>query len=177
MAEFINQETGSVVTVAKLNPSFKYEVAQYPGAEKLRLCFACGTCSASCPVREIEERFNPRRIIRMVLLGMKDRVLQSDFIWLCATCYTCSQRCPQGVRFADIMKALENIAVKEGHIHPLYRDQIKLLDKGGVLYEIDNRRRERSGLPPVRVETSHSSEIFELTGLSLIITPEEGKQE
>ncbi len=177
MVESVNQEAKSAIMVSKLDPSFKYEVAEYPGAENLRLCFACGTCSASCPVREIEEKFNPRRIIRMVLLGMKDRVLQSDFIWLCATCYTCSQRCPQGVRFTDIMKALQNIAVKEGYIHSLYRDQIKLLDKGGTLYEVDNRRRERSGLPPVRVETRHTSEIFKLTGLSRIITSEEGKQE
>ena len=164
------------VNISQLDPNFKYEVAEYPGAENIRLCFACGTCSAGCPVRGIDEKFNPRKIIRMILLGMKDRVLQSDFIWLCSTCYTCSQRCPQGVRLTDIVKALENMAVKAGYIHPLYRDQIKLLDEAGTIYGVDNRRRERSGLPPIPVESTDTNAIFELTGLKQIIPAEEGDQ-
>ncbi len=161
--------------VSELDPNFKYEVAEYPGAENIRLCFACGTCSAGCPVREIDQKFNPRRIIRMILLGMRERVLQSDFIWLCSTCYTCYERCPQGVRFTDIMKALENMAVKAGYIHPLYKEQIKLLAKIGAIYPVDNRRRERNGLPPVPAENIYASEVFELTGLKSLAADEEGK--
>jgi len=35
-------------------------------------------------------------------------------VWVCATCYTCQERCPQGVRIADVMRALKNIAVRLG---------------------------------------------------------------
>jgi len=161
--------------LGELDPNFKYEVAEYPGAENIRLCFACGTCSAGCPVREIDQTFNPRQIIRMVLLGMRERVLRSDFIWICSTCYTCHERCPQGVGFTDIMKALENMAVKAGYIKPLYRELMKLLSKTGTIYPADNRRRERMGLPPVPAENVYANKVFELTGVKRLLSGEEGE--
>jgi len=89
----------------------------------------------------------------MVLLGMREDVLKSDFIWLCSTCYTCYDRCPQDVRLTDIMTALKNIAVREGYIHPSFREQARLVGEFGRLYEIedfDNKKREKMGLPPVK---------------------------
>lgn len=138
----------------ELDPDFKYEVAAEIGGAHINRCFACGTCTAGCPVREIDEKYNPRKIIRMVLLGMRERVLKSDFIWLCSTCYTCYDRCPQDVRLADIMTALKNIAAREGHIHPSFREQARLVSNFGRLYEVedfDNKKREKKmGLPPVK---------------------------
>ena len=161
---------------SQFDPNFKYEISKFPGGQNVRLCFACGTCSAGCPVREIDERYNPRKIIRMVLLGMRERVLSSEFIWFCSTCYTCRERCPQGVRLTDVMTALKNMAVKEGYIHPLYKEQIKLLDKSGAIYEVDNRRRERSGLPFIQVKSEDTSQILKLTGLSSIVASKEGSE-
>ncbi|MEW6417830.1 MAG: 4Fe-4S dicluster domain-containing protein [Nitrospirota bacterium] len=108
-----------LIEVDKLDPNFKYEIARQPGGEKILQCFACGTCSASCSIREIDEKFNPRRIIRMAVLGMKKEVLESDLIWLCADCHFCYERCPQDVRFVEVIQAIRNIAIlqaKEGKI-------------------------------------------------------------
>jgi len=154
-----------VVMVSELDPNFKYEVAKQPGGEGIKRCFACGTCSAGCPIRAIDEKYNPRKIIRMVLLGMKERVLSSDFIWLCSTCYTCYERCPQDVRLVDIMRVLKNMAVKEGYIHPLYKEQMRLINSYGTVYKIENRRRERYGLPPFKSEAKEIEEIFKMTGV------------
>ena len=90
----------------KLDPNFKFEVAKEMGSDGITRCFACGTCTAGCPVRDIDEKYNPRKIIRMVILGMREEVLTSDYIWLCSTCYTCYDRCPQGVHLTSIMMAL-----------------------------------------------------------------------
>jgi heterodisulfide reductase subunit C len=136
-----------------LDPNFKYEVAAEIGGQNINRCFACGTCTAGCPVREIDDKYNPRKIIRMVLLGMREKVLKSDFIWLCSTCYTCYDRCPQGVQLTAIMTALKNIAAREGYIHPSFKQQAKLLKDFGRLYEVedfDNKKREKLGLPPVQ---------------------------
>jgi heterodisulfide reductase subunit C len=154
------------IAVRELDANFKYEVANSPGGEGIRRCFACGTCSAGCPVRAINEKYNPRKIIRMVLLGMKKEVLSSDFIWLCSTCYSCYDRCPQDVKLVDIMRVLKNMAVKEGYIHPLYRHQINLIRSYGTVYQIDNRRRERYGLPPVKTNAKEMEEIFDIAGLA-----------
>jgi len=98
-----------------LDPKFKYEVASRPGGENIKLCYQCGTCTATCPVSEIDEEFNPRRIIRQVLLGLRKDVLASAAIWRCVQCYACVAKCPQNVKFADVMAALRRMAVEEGY--------------------------------------------------------------
>lgn len=142
-----------MTTTHELDPNFKHEVAKEPGGKHIMRCFSCGTCTAGCPVRAMDGKYNPRKIIHMVILGMRERVLTSDFIWLCSTCYTCYDRCPQGVHLTDIMTALKNIAVREGYIHPAFREQARLIGTFGRLYEIedfDNRKREKMGLPPMQ---------------------------
>jgi len=102
------------IAVEKLDPAFRDEVAGVPGGENIRKCFACGTCTAGCPVFQVEGAYNPRRIIRMILLGLRTEVLSSREIWLCARCYTCTAGCPQGVDFSNVMMALRDMAVREG---------------------------------------------------------------
>ena len=116
------------VVLNELDTKFKYDVANEPGGEKLKLCFACGQCTASCPVSEIDPEYNPRRIIRMVLLGMREQVLSSGFIWLCTQCYTCQAHCPQGVDFSDVMKALRCMAVREGYVDLSFVEQVEKID-------------------------------------------------
>lgn len=158
-----------VIKACELDPNFKFEVAEQPGGEAIRACFACGTCTASCPVRRITERYNPRRIIRQVLLGMRDEVLQSDFIWLCSTCYSCAERCPQGVKICDLMHALKNLASQAGFVHPAYKPQSDLIGSLGRLYEIeefDNKRRDKMGLPPLPTGACEAMQkLFELAGM------------
>jgi len=103
-----------------LDPNFKYEIAKRPGGENIRKCFACGTCTAGCPAFHVDHEYNPRRIIRMILLGMREQVLKSPVIWLCHQCYACSANCPQDVDFSHIMMAVREIAVEEGY-HPKNR--------------------------------------------------------
>ena len=107
---------------------FKYDVAARPGAENLQACFACGTCTATCPVSEIDEEYNPRKIIRMILLGMKKEVLSSPLIWRCALCYACSFKCPQNVKFRDVMEVLRKMAVEAGYAPKTMEEDIKTLD-------------------------------------------------
>jgi len=116
------------IVLSELDPKFKYEVAEQPGGENIKVCFSCGLCTAGCPVSEIDENYNPRKIIHMVLLGMRQQVLSSDFIWFCSLCYTCYAHCPQNVKFTDVMRALRTMAVKEGYVHPSFPAQIEEID-------------------------------------------------
>jgi heterodisulfide reductase subunit C len=112
----------------ELNPGFKYEVAEKPGGGHIKSCFACGVCTGGCPVAEIDDRYDPRKIIRMVMLGMKERVLSSDFIWFCSLCNTCSFICPQDVRFSEAMEVLREMAVQEGYVHPSFPKTLKEIE-------------------------------------------------
>jgi len=97
-----------------IDQNFKNKVAAHPGGEHVRDCFLCGTCTAGCPISEIDNSYNPRQIMRQILHGSKNEVLSSTAIWKCNQCHTCVAHCPQDVRFADIVRALREIAVEEG---------------------------------------------------------------
>ena len=118
-----------IIRSSELDPKFKYEVANQPGGEKLKVCYACGVCTAGCPVSEVSDDFDPRKIIRMVLMGMKERVLSSDFIWYCTQCFTCSGHCPQNVKFTDIMRVLRDMAVKGGYVDSSFLQKARELDR------------------------------------------------
>jgi len=111
------------------DPNFKYEVAAQPGGEQIKVCFSCGTCTAGCPVAEVDPRFSPRRIIRQVLLGQREAVLSSPLLWYCETCYACSAYCPQNVKFGDVMRALREMAVAEGYFSPEFLQRVRNVDR------------------------------------------------
>lgn len=161
-----------IIDASQMDPTFADQIAAEPGGEHIRRCFACGTCAASCPVREVTDRYNPRRIIRMAILGLKEEVLSSDFIWLCSACYTCYERCPQDVRITDLMNAIKNIAIREGYVHPSFRRQVELLSEHGRLYEIgefENQKRSEYGLPAIQEQAADIQKIFEATNVARLV--------
>jgi heterodisulfide reductase subunit C len=161
------------IDMKDLDPSFKYEIASQSGGEHIMRCVQCATCSSGCPVASISEKFNPRRIIRMAILGLKEKVIKEDFVWYCAACYTCSERCPQDVRIPDLMSAIRNIATKEGYIHPAYKEQGRLICEMGRLYEVtdfENERRQKLGLPKVEGKNDEIESIYTETGMKKVVT-------
>lgn len=165
-----------ILKSTNLDPKFKDEISNLYGQYNLKRCYQCGTCSASCPVSEIEEKYNPRRILRMVMLGMRDRVLSSDFIWLCSQCYACGERCPQDVHIPEIMESIKNIAIKEGYVHNSLTEQTRTIGESGSLYplsEFEKRRRRLLGLPELSPNNSEVKEIFKITGLNKLVFQED----
>ena len=120
---------GKTIVVNELDLNFAEEIAAQPGGENIKRCFACGTCAAGCPITEIDEEYNCRRIIRQILLGMREEVLSSPTIWLCLICYRCYARCPQKVNFTDIMRILRYLAIKGRHVPVQTSTQIENLDR------------------------------------------------
>ncbi len=107
---------------------FAKKVQKRPGGENLFLCFSCGSCTATCPISEIHEDFNPRLTIKKVQLGMQDEVLKDATIWQCIQCHRCVAHCPQDVKYADIVRVLRELAVEEGHYPVELLDDIDEVD-------------------------------------------------
>lgn len=80
--------------------------------QNVNLCYQCRKCASGCPV-VYEMDYTPAQIIHAIRLGMKDLVLKSKTIWLCASCETCTTRCPQDVDIAKVMDAARIIAIRE----------------------------------------------------------------
>ena len=145
-------EVKEPLRTTQLDPKFKFEVAQMPGGESIKYCFQCGKCTATCPIRRFEPTYKPTHIVRATLLGLRETVLSSDVIWLCASCYSCTERCPRGVRPAEVIRAIRNLAVREGHVHPFYRMQGSAIATLGRIFgedEFINEMRANMGLPPL----------------------------
>lgn len=114
------------ITQEHLDPSFKDVVADKIGLETIKPCYTCGSCTAICPVHEVVEDFDPRAIIRWILLGLRQEVLASDLIWLCCLCNSCFEVCPQKIKFSRVAVELRKMALDES-----YADEgfLKRLDK------------------------------------------------
>lgn len=99
--------------MAQVDSNFKNEIAAHPGGERALNCFLCGSCTASCPVAEVTDEYNPRRMMRRILAGERG-LLAEDEIWKCNQCFACVAHCPQDVRFANIIRAMREMAVAGG---------------------------------------------------------------
>jgi heterodisulfide reductase subunit C len=58
----------------------------------------------------------PHEILRYCQLGLKDKVLCSSAIWVCASCETCATRCPNEIEIVTLMDLLRMMAAKEGMV-------------------------------------------------------------
>ena len=140
------------IRASEIDPKFKYELTNMHGGEKILKCFQCGTCTSDCPVARFSDSYRPRTLIHMALLGLKDRVLKSDTLWLCAACFTCTDRCPQDVEVASVIRVLRNLAAETGCIPQVFKDQAASVLDSGYAYKIPElrvKKREGLGLPPL----------------------------
>jgi len=84
--------------------------------KKLSLCVECGKCVASCPMAEFYDRFSfmfsARGIIKKALLGLD--ILKDSNIWFCLECDTCAKLCPAGVKYAEFVEDIRQLAISEG---------------------------------------------------------------
>ena len=104
-------------------------------------CYQCYTCTAGCPVAYAMDYY-PHQIMRMVQLGVKERVLSCATIWLCAACETCATRCPNEIELVNVMDTLremaleEGVKVKEKNIVSMHKTFLSLVKSMGRQHEI-----------------------------------------
>lgn len=159
----------SEIKITREGREFRERVLATHGAERLTLCYQCGTCTSDCPVAKRVKEFRPRNIARLAMYGQKERLLGGDLLWLCAGCYTCYERCPQKVHVSEIVAALREIALSEGSLHTSIKGLLTTLPRLGYIYEIgefENEMRTDDGLPPAPEPAKEEMEaIMKKTGL------------
>jgi quinone-modifying oxidoreductase subunit QmoC len=87
----------------RVDPELARSIKAY-GAVNLDACFNCGNCTAICPLSGDGTPF-PRSTVRMLQLGLADRLRQSPDPWLCYYCGECSETCPRAADPAETMMA------------------------------------------------------------------------
>jgi heterodisulfide reductase subunit C len=98
---------------------FPREISAASGQDLIK-CLQCGKCSGGCPVYSAAKD-GPRRVISLILDGLKHQAMASKLIWYCVGCSTCASRCPVDIDFAPVATALVERAKAEG-LAPSVRD-------------------------------------------------------
>lgn len=75
-------------------------------------CFTCGTCASGCPVSGIDG-MDPRKLVRMAVLGMQDALVESRWPWICTMCGRCQYACPMGIRIVDAVRAVRALRERD----------------------------------------------------------------
>jgi len=96
--------------------------------EKLKYCYECGICTASCPMVEILGKdYHPRGLLENFFLN-PEVLLASDELWLCAWCYRCYKRCPQALKVPEIFLLMRTIAKEHGYTQPFDKALQKIVE-------------------------------------------------
>jgi heterodisulfide reductase subunit C len=121
---------------------FATEIANlHPGeSPPLTRCIQCAVCASACPA-VYHMDYTPRKLIAMISAGWKDEVLASNTFWTCASCFACTERCPEGLKPAEMMYALKRYSLwkgqyREGLVGPDFsRRFVKTIVRNGKSYE------------------------------------------
>lgn len=143
------------------NEDFIREISRESG-QPVQQCYQCGKCTAGCPI-SFSMDVPPHRIMRLVQLGLRERVLDCSSIWLCAYCSTCSVRCPRNVDLARVMDCLRIKAGRENrtgsararHVAIFNRNFLASIRRYGRLHEFETMTKYnlKSGQPFNNVDT------------------------
>jgi len=117
------------------------EIIKETSGLDVNVCYQCKKCTSGCPVSYAMD-YTPAQLMHAIRLGLKDLVLNSTTIWLCASCETCTTRCPQEVDIANVMDTLRIMAIRTGikpkmtEITAFYRTGLSNIRFFGRMYEL-----------------------------------------
>lgn len=75
-------------------------------AGDIRKCYNCATCISGCPAAEGDPPLLIRRLVRKILLGLEDELLDDETPWSCVSCNCCEEMCPMGVHPFEVGLAI-----------------------------------------------------------------------
>jgi len=122
-------------------PDYQFlEALEREGPFKAGACFQCRKCTDGCPVAFAMDLF-PDEVIRMMILGQREKVLSCRTIWICSACETCTTQCPNEVRIAELMDHLKEMAIRgnvpcpEPQVLSFHKTFLKNIEKRGRIFE------------------------------------------
>jgi heterodisulfide reductase subunit C len=172
--------------------AFRQYVEQSGLADDINRCMFCGKCTGICPVAAINPSYSPRQIIREVLLGNDEQILQSEEIWRCFWCANCTGNCPQEIKYPLLMLVLRYYALEHGagkKYATLFARFVANARREAVTFQptkaerLDRIKAMRSsiGLRPLRIVSEKGREeyqkLYEITGTDAWLADLQAKAE
>jgi len=83
-------------------------------ASRARFCYECGKCTGICPVARHDSSFSPRALLVKAVRGEDDELIADVNVWSCLTCKLCDTRCPAGIDYGALTKAVRAVVGRRG---------------------------------------------------------------
>lgn len=160
------------LTKNKASPGLKDAVEKLCGVDLSR-CFQCKKCSGGCSVGKLTTS-RPSELMRRLLLGAGNELLESDLVWTCASCEICSARCPMGLDVAAVIDALRKLAIERGAPKPpgnvplFNRAFLKTVELFGRTYELGMVAAYKAGTGKWRNDTEKFPAMLKKRKLALL---------
>lgn len=75
-------------------------------------CLTCGICSSSCPATGVDD-FDPRKLVRLISLGMETTVVEARWPWICTMCGKCENVCPMEIEIPGLIRNIRSLRKRE----------------------------------------------------------------
>ena len=130
------------------------EVIRYGGTE-IKRCIQCGSCMSVCPVAITGFDYPNKKLFKLVMLGLREEVLEDPSPWVCVACGRCIEVCSQDVNPMSIYFAFRRIQVREFSIPAAAKEALRLLYETGHAIPVSGveRARKELGLPEIPKST------------------------
>lgn len=96
------------------------------------VCLTCGSCASACPISGVDG-LDPRKAIRLVVLGLEEDLIDSQWPWKCTLCGKCEEACPMNVEIVALMLRVRALRDRERIPGPLHKGVVLCLQKGNNL--------------------------------------------
>jgi heterodisulfide reductase subunit C len=96
------------------------------------VCLTCGTCASACPIAGVNG-LDPRKIVRMAVLGLEDELVKRDWPWKCTMCGKCEEACPMNVEIVQLMRRIRSRRPRNLVPGPIHKGVTMCLERGNNL--------------------------------------------
>ncbi|MEM5787323.1 MAG: 4Fe-4S dicluster domain-containing protein, partial [Syntrophobacteraceae bacterium] len=96
------------------------------------VCLTCGSCASACPISGVDG-MDPRKIVRMIVLGRSREVIESNWPWKCTLCGKCEEACPMNVELMKLFRRIRWLRDRDKVPGPLHKGVMMALRRGNNL--------------------------------------------
>lgn len=96
------------------------------------ICLTCGSCASVCPISGVDG-LDPRKAIRMAVLGLEQDLIVSPWPWKCTLCGKCEEACPMNVEIVAMLRRVRSLRDRAAVPAPLQAGVLASLSKGDNL--------------------------------------------
>lgn len=96
------------------------------------ICLTCGSCAGVCPISGVDG-LDPRKAIRMAVLGLEQDLIASPWPWKCTLCGKCEEACPMNVEIVGMLRRVRSLRDRALVPAPLQSGVIASLSTGNHL--------------------------------------------